>query len=132
MHGGSAVTPARSPVTRCSSLWHMPLAANFTNTSPAFGGSSSISSTLQGVCRSQRIAAIVFTVEPPSRVLWTLTIASRSRRRRAGASAFAARASQLQFQWRWRVGNEVQNLSRTRHGDVQQPGAQRRTVEDLV
>jgi len=48
---------------------HIPLAASLTSTSPAFGGSSSISSTLHGVCRSQRIAAIVFTVEPPSRVL---------------------------------------------------------------
>src|SRR3954470_17604426 len=115
MHGGSAVTPATPPVTRCSSLWHMPLAASFTSTSPAFGGSSSISSTLQGVCRSQRIAAIVFTVEPPSRVLSRLTI-----------------ASQLQLRRRRRVANEVQHLHRTGHGDVQQPRPQGGSVEDLM
>ena len=62
---GGSVTPARSPVTRCSSLWHMPLAAILTSTSPAFGGSSSISSTLHGVLRSHRIAALVFIVDPP-------------------------------------------------------------------
>ena len=67
MHGGSLVAPARSPVTTCSSLWHIPLAASLTSTSPVFGGSSSISSTLHGVFLSHRIAAFVFTVEPPSR-----------------------------------------------------------------
>ena len=55
----------RSPVTRCSSLWHMPLAAIFTSTSPGLGGSSSISSTLHGVLTSHRIAALVFTCDPP-------------------------------------------------------------------
>src|SRR6185295_19741663 len=69
MHGGSLVTPARSPVTTCSSLWHIPLAANLTSTSPAFGGSRSISSTLHGVLRSHRIAAFVFTAQPPVSVL---------------------------------------------------------------
>src|SRR6185295_5459077 len=52
--------------TTCSSLWHIPLAANLTSTSPAFGGSRSISSTLHGVLRSHRIAAFVFTAVPPS------------------------------------------------------------------
>ena len=39
----------------------MPEAAILTSTSPALGGSSSISSTLHGVLTSQRIAALVFT-----------------------------------------------------------------------
>ena len=43
----------------------MPLAANLTNTSPAFGGSSSISSTLQGVLRSHKMAALVFISRLP-------------------------------------------------------------------
>ena len=64
MVGSGAVAPARSPVTRCSSLWHMPLAIIFTRTSPALGGSSSISSTLHGVCNSRRMAALVFTMFP--------------------------------------------------------------------
>ena len=51
----------RSPVTRCSSEWHMPDAAIFTSTSPGPGGSSSTSSTLHGVLVSQRMAALVFT-----------------------------------------------------------------------
>jgi hypothetical protein len=51
----------RSPVTRCSSEWHIPEATIFTRTSPAFGGSSSISSTLHGALTSQRTAALVFT-----------------------------------------------------------------------
>ncbi len=36
-----------SPVTRCSSEWHMPDAASLTSTSPSLGGSSSMGSTLQ-------------------------------------------------------------------------------------
>jgi hypothetical protein len=40
---------AMSPVTMCSSEWHMPLAVNFTRTSPALGGSSSISSITYSV-----------------------------------------------------------------------------------
>ena len=62
--GGSPVVPARSPVTRCSSLWHMPVAASLTSTSPGSGGSRSISSTLHGALRSHRIAAFVFTAQP--------------------------------------------------------------------
>jgi hypothetical protein len=34
-----------SPVTMCSSLWHMPAAFHWTITSPTFGGSTSTSST---------------------------------------------------------------------------------------
>ena len=41
---------AMSPVTMCSSEWHMPLAVNFTRTSLALGGSSSISSITYSVC----------------------------------------------------------------------------------
>ncbi len=37
----------RSPVTRCSSEWHIPDAANFTLTSPGSGSARSTSSTLQ-------------------------------------------------------------------------------------
>ena len=80
--GGSGVAPARSPVTRCSSLWHMPLATILTNTSPAFGGSSSISSTLQAVFRALRIAALVFTIAPEvvsGRLGRTITRAACSR-----------------------------------------------------
>src|SRR5688572_19768820 len=54
----------RSPVTRCSSEWHIPEAANLTRTSPGPGGSSSISSTLHGAPSSQRIAACVFITTP--------------------------------------------------------------------
>ena len=50
---------AKSPVTMCSSEWHRPEAASLTSTSPFFGGSSSMSSTLQSVCGSHRIAARV-------------------------------------------------------------------------
>ena len=63
--GGAGVAPARSPVTTCSSEWHIPDAASLTSTSPAFGGSSSISSTLHGVLISRRIAARVLTSIPP-------------------------------------------------------------------
>ncbi|MEZ5251277.1 MAG: hypothetical protein R2713_19270 [Ilumatobacteraceae bacterium] len=42
MIGSANGRPA--PVTRCSSEWHIPLAAIFTSTSPGPGGSSSTSS----------------------------------------------------------------------------------------
>ena len=58
----------RSPVSRCSSEWHRPEAAILTSTSLSLGSSSSISSTLQGVLTSQRIAALVFTMVTPSEV----------------------------------------------------------------
>ena len=66
----TAIGNGRSPVTTCSSEWHMPEAAIFTSTSPAFGGSSSISSTLHGLFCSQRIAAFVFISLTPS-CRWT-------------------------------------------------------------
>src|SRR5262245_33268496 len=46
----------------------MPDAANFTSTSPGPGGSSSISSTLQGAPVSHRIAAFVLIRSPPCAV----------------------------------------------------------------
>ena len=55
----------RSPVTTCSSLWHIPEAAILTSTSPALGGSSSMSSTLQGVFVSHKMAALV-CMDPPA------------------------------------------------------------------
>src|SRR5215207_6291311 len=65
----------RSPVTRCSSEWHIQDAASFTSTSPGPGASSSTSSTLQSVFVSHRIAAFVFTCTPTDMV---------DRHRRAG------------------------------------------------
>ena len=41
-----------SPVTKCSSLWHMPATFHCTSTSPAFNGSMEISS----ICHSCPIA----------------------------------------------------------------------------
>ena len=52
-----------SPVSRCSSEWHMPDAASLMRTSPSLGGSSSMGSTLQA-SRSHRTAASVCTVPP--------------------------------------------------------------------
>ena len=49
----------RSPVTMCSSEWHSPDPPIRTRTSPAFGGSSSISSIFHGVPNSKQIAARV-------------------------------------------------------------------------
>ena len=73
----------RSPVTRCSSEWHMPDAASLTSTSPGLGGSSSISSTLQSLPTSHRIAALVFMANP--RCMWLL-------RRRIAHASDAARS----------------------------------------
>ena len=56
---------ARSPVSRCSSEWHRPDPTSLTSTSPAFGGSSSTSSTLQSVFGSHRIAAFIFMIGRP-------------------------------------------------------------------
>src|ERR1700733_12196657 len=53
-----------SPVTRWSSEWHMPEACSSTSTSVAFGASSSMVSTDQGVLRSNRTAAWVCTGIP--------------------------------------------------------------------
>src|SRR3984885_2770083 len=53
-----------SPVTRWSSEWHMPEACSSTSTSVAFGASSSMVSTDQGVLRSNRTAAWVCTEMP--------------------------------------------------------------------
>ncbi len=49
-----------SPVTRCSSEWHRPLATILTRTSWAFGGSSSISSTSHFWPNPHSTAALVF------------------------------------------------------------------------
>ena len=56
---------ARSPVSRCSSEWHSPEPTSWTSTSPALGGSSSTSSTLQSVFGSHRTAAFIFMVGRP-------------------------------------------------------------------
>src|SRR5271156_4035206 len=48
-----------SPVTRWSSEWHMPDACSSTNTSVAFGSSSSMVSIDHGVLRSNKTAAWV-------------------------------------------------------------------------
>jgi hypothetical protein len=55
---GTAV--GRSPVTTCSSEWQMPLPPTAMRTSPAFGGSNSISSTDQSWFLSHSTAARVF------------------------------------------------------------------------
>ena len=60
MSAGSAM----SPVTMCSSEWHSPEAASLTSTSPALGGSSSMSSTLHSVCGSHKMAARVCIGSP--------------------------------------------------------------------
>ena len=49
-----------SPVTRCSSLWHRPATFQCTSTSPAFGGSMSISSTFHAWSVPHNTAARVF------------------------------------------------------------------------
>src|SRR5690348_15062998 len=49
-----------SPVTRCSSEWHSPLAVSLTRTSLSFGASSSTSSTCHFSFRPQSTAALVF------------------------------------------------------------------------
>ena len=77
--------PGRSPVTRCSSEWHMPDAASLTSTSPSRGGSSSIGSTLQSPCLSHKIAASVCMVSPSVEV-------SRVRRNLPGPDGPAAQA----------------------------------------
>ena len=59
-----------SPVSRCSSEWHMPDAASLIRTSPSLGGSSSMGSTLHA-SRSHRTAASVCTV--PSQVCGATT-----------------------------------------------------------
>ena len=63
----------RSPVTMCSSEWHSPDPPIRTRTSPAFGGSSSISSIFHGVPNSKQIAARVvmlmrFLLQRPNRL----------------------------------------------------------------
>src|SRR5258708_25051064 len=56
-----------SPVTRCSSEWHRPLAVSLTRTSFAFGGSSSASSICHFSCAPYSTAALVF-IAPSSPV----------------------------------------------------------------
>src|ERR1700722_9757440 len=53
-----------SPVTRWSSEWHMPEACSSISTSVAFGASSSMVLTDQGVLRSNSTAACVCTGIP--------------------------------------------------------------------
>ena len=60
MASAVAGSSTMSPVTRCSSEWHRPDAASSTSTSPALGGSSSISSTLHLLWVSHRMAALLF------------------------------------------------------------------------
>src|SRR6056297_1110326 len=57
--GGSGEAPARSPVTRCSSEWHMPDAFISTSSSPDCGASSSMSSMVQSWPTPLSTAALV-------------------------------------------------------------------------
>ena len=53
-----------SPVTMCSSEWHSPATFHSTSTSPALGGSTSISSTFQSSPIPHSTAALAFTRVP--------------------------------------------------------------------
>src|SRR3954452_20000119 len=54
-----------SPVTKCSSEWHNPATFQFTNTSPAFGGSTSISSIFHSWLSPHSTAARDFMSNDP-------------------------------------------------------------------
>src|SRR6476620_5234802 len=57
-----------SPVTRCSSLWHIPATFHSTSTSPAFGGSTSTSTTSHAWSIPRITPALLFITTPTPRL----------------------------------------------------------------